>query len=243
MPLRDHFHLPLSRKRPWSRFHAQWPAEIVRHLSTILPEGFYSALSVYLGSSLEVDIGTYKEDYPEERDAGNSGGGTATLTALAPTLTIEFQLADQDRYEVSIYDDGGDLVAVIEIVSPANKDRPESRELFVGKVLSLLSQGICVSIVDLVSVRQANLYSELLSRLGHADPKLGSTPPAMVAVTMRTRSALKRRPLLDAWYYPMIIGQALPTLPIWLRPDLCMMLSLETSYEETCRVLKFDLTK
>jgi hypothetical protein len=35
----------------------------------------------------------------------------------------------------------------------------------------------------------------------------------------------------------MILGQPLPTLPIWLGPDLRVMLPLETGYEETCRIL------
>jgi hypothetical protein len=37
MPLRDHFHDPLSDRVPWESFHAQWPAEIVRGLANQLP--------------------------------------------------------------------------------------------------------------------------------------------------------------------------------------------------------------
>ena len=33
------------------------------------------------------------------------------------------------------------------------------------------------------------------------------------------------------------VSQPLPTLPLWLTPDLHVMLPLETSYQETCRVL------
>jgi len=158
---------------------------------------------------------------------------------LAPTFTAEAELADQDEYEVRVYDNerGRRLVAALEIVSPSNKDRPESRELFVGKVAALLQQEVCVSLVDLVSVRQANLYAELLALLGRSDPHLHPTPPHLYAVTLRCRKSPKGRPLLDAWFYPMTVGQPLPTLPIWLTQDLRVMLSLETSYQETCRIL------
>jgi hypothetical protein len=44
-----------------------------------------------------------------------------------------------------------------------------------GKVCSLLRQSVCVSIVDLVSVRHANLYVELLSSLNSHDPALPQT--------------------------------------------------------------------
>ena len=36
----------------------------------------------------------------------------------------------------------------------------------------------------------------------------------------------------------MTLGQPLPTLPIWLDIDLHVLLDLETSYEETCRLLR-----
>jgi hypothetical protein len=96
---------------------------------------------------------------------------------------------------------------------------------------------VCVSIVDLVTVRQFNLYAELLELIGGADPQLGPTPPHLYAVTIRTRKRREKRSLLDLWHYPMTLGQPLPTLPIWLSAELRILLPLETSYEETCRLL------
>lgn len=236
MPLRDHFRSPVNDTHSWDEIHGGWPMEIVRDLRNILPSGFRAAPNVHLGAAFEVDVTTYESAAaPEAED-----GGTATLTALSPTLTVEADLSEQDEYEVRIYDSehGRVLVAAIEIVSPSNKDRPATREVFIGKIATLLQQGICVSIVDLVSVRQANLYSELLALLGHSDPSFGATPPYLYAVTLRARKRpKKRKSLLDAWFHSMAVGQPLPTLPIWLAPALRVMLPLETSYEETCRVL------
>jgi hypothetical protein len=227
MPLRDHFHPPVNDTHSWDEVHGQWPGEIVRGLRNILPAGVRAAPNVRLG-----DESATAPDTDE--------GGTATLATLAPTLTVEADLSGQDEYEVRIYDAerGRVLVAAIEIVSPSNKDRPASREVFVGKLTTLLQQGICVSVVDLVSARQANLYAELLTLLGRSDPSLGETPPALYAVTLRARKRPRQQAaLLDAWFYPMTVGQSLPTLPIWLAPALRVMLPLETSYEEACRIL------
>jgi hypothetical protein len=240
MSLRDHFRSPVNDTHSWDEVHGQWPGEIVRHLTTILPAGFRAAPKVHLGSPFEVDVSTYHLDSRNPDTNADSGDtGTDTLTALSPTLTVEADLSEQDEYEVRIYDAvrGRKLVAAIEIVSPSNKDRPDTRELFVVKVASLLQQGVCVSLVDLVSVRQANLYADLLNLLGRADPALSTTTPYLYAVTLRSRKPPKRRPLFDAWFYPMTIGQPLPTQPIWLSPDLRVMLPLETSYDETCRIL------
>jgi hypothetical protein len=240
MPLRDHFRSPVNDTHSWDEVHGGWPMEIVRDLKSILPAGFRAAPKVYLGSSFEVDVSTYESAERAARAVPDSGdGNTATLTALSPTFTAKADLADQDEYEVRIYDTERNrrLVAAIEIVSPSNKDRPDTRDLFVGKVAALLQQDVCVSLVDLVSIRQANLYAELLARLGQSDPHLAPTPPHLYAVTLRSRKPPRSRPLLDAWFYPMTIGEPLPTLPIWLTPDLRVMLPLETSYQETCRIL------
>lgn len=240
MPLRDHFRSPVNDTHSWDEVHGGWPMEIVRTFSSLLPAGFRAAPKVHLGSPFEVDVSTYDLDSRDPETSNHfGGGGTALLTAPSPTLTVEADLSEQDEYEVLIYDSdrGRRLVAAIEIVSPSNKDRPEAREAFVGKVAALLRKDVCVSIVDLVSIRQANLYTELLKLLGRSDPQIGSPPPPMYAVSLRSRERPKRPSLVDAWFYPMTLGQPLPTLPIWLNPELRVMLPLETSYEETCRVL------
>lgn len=238
MPLRDHFRSPVNDTHSWDEVHGQWPGEIVRDLTTILPVGFRAAPKVHLGSAFEVAVASYDLDTRDPDATSSSGDGPAALATLSPTFTVEAELTEQDEYEVRIYDTewGRQLVAAVEIVSPSNKDRPNAREIFVGKVAALLQQSVCVSLVDLVTVRQANLYTELLTVLGHSDPALAPTPP-LYAVTLRTRKPPKCRALLDAWFYPMAIGEPLPTLPLWLTPDLRVMLPLEPSYQETCRIL------
>lgn len=73
--------------------------------------------------------------------------------------------------------------------------------------------------------------------LESADPALGEEPPPMYAVTVRMRHEGPRR-MMDSWYYPLAIGQPVPTLPIWLKETKAISLDLESSYEETCRTLR-----
>jgi hypothetical protein len=145
-----------------------------------------------------------------------------------------------DEYEARILDAERErtLVAAIEIVSPANKDRPETRDQFVSKAAALLRQDVCVAIVDIVTSRQANLYAELLARLGLSDPQFAESMPIVYAATLRGRKPKKKKPLLDAWFFPLTVGTPLSTLPIWLSPELHIELPLEPSYQETCRLLR-----
>ncbi len=102
MPLRDHFRSPVNDTHSWDEVHGQWPGEIVRHLTTILPAGFRAAPKVHLGSPFEVDVSTYDLDSRDpDANADSGDGGTGTLTALSPTLTVEADLSEQDEYEVA----------------------------------------------------------------------------------------------------------------------------------------------
>jgi hypothetical protein len=145
----------------------------------------------------------------------------------------------RDEYEIRVYDarHGRRLVAAIEIVSPSNKDHPESRRAFVDKVAALIERDVCVSVVDVVTIGQFNLYADLLERIGGTDPALGADPPGLYAVTVRGRHRVPDRLVFETWFYQMALGQPLPTLPIPLDGDLGVSLDLEMSYEAACRVL------
>ena len=94
---------------------------------------------------------------PRQPARGDNGGGVATAVWAPPrpTLAVATDLPALDEYEVRVYDTkiGRRLVAAVEIVSPANKDRPEHRRAFVAKCAALLQNRVCVAIVDLVTTR------------------------------------------------------------------------------------------
>jgi hypothetical protein len=220
-----------------------WPATIVQRLSRILPAEFTAEPRVHLGAYFEIDVCAYEEDQPEEAESGaavaSSGVATATYAPPQPTLTVDTDLAEQYEYEVKVYDQsrGRLLVAAIELVSPANKDRPENRRALVTKCAALLQQDVCVSIVDLVTTRNFNLYLDLLALLDRSDSAFVASPSSIYAVTCRGRK-VGDRPRLETWAYPLTVGQPLPTLPLWLSEDRAVSLELEASYEETCRALR-----
>jgi len=223
MPLRDHFRPPVSRRRSWEEIHGMWPARLVMQLKKALPPGYESGPIVHLGAQAEVEIVAYDQDE------------FATGSLAAPTLAVETEIPDDDEYEVRIYDAERErtLVAVIELVSPANKDRPDKRNRFVAKCSALLCRGIAVSIVDVVTTRQSNLYAELLTSLGHSDPTWNGEPPAIYAASCRWLIG-ERRGRLETWSHTLEVGKPLPTLPLWLSPVRYVPLDLEPSYEAAC---------
>jgi hypothetical protein len=240
MPLRDHFRPPLDNIASWEELHGQWPAIIVQHLRKKLPHGYVAAPRVHAGAQAEIDVAAFeKDDVPSIHGISEANGGVATAVWAPPaaSVAIETEVPDFDEYEVRIYDAqrGRLLVAAIEIVSPANKDRPEHRNAFIGKCAALLQKGVAVSIVDLVTVRHFNLYADVLGFLGHNDPTLAVPPPHIYAASCRF--VTKKKTMLEAWSHILTVGQPLPTLPLWLSAELVIPLDLEQSYEQACHDL------
>ncbi len=194
MALRDHFRPPLDNNRHWEGLHAGWPMMIVAGLCQKLPPGYFAEPRVHSGSSAEIDVATFEHDTAGGSAVANgngNGGGVATAVWAPPrpTLSVVTDLPAQDVYEVQVYDEKRHcrLVAAVEIVSPANKDRPEHRRAFVSKCSGLLRERVAVVIVDVVTTRTQNLYREMLEMIGQADPNLNPEVPLYAAACRLTK--------------------------------------------------------
>jgi hypothetical protein len=233
MPLRDHFHAPLDDETSWDLFHGQWPAMIVQRLNPILPPRYVAGPHVHRGAEVEIEVATFEKDNSPIPANGPSWAVTE------PSVAVETELLNTDDYEVRVYDveRGRRLIAAVEIISPSNKDRPESRQVFVAKCEALLREGVSVSIVDLVTARRFNLYVQLLDLIGQTDKTLGTEPPPIYATACRWIDRGGKH-VLETWSHGLALGQPLPTLSLWLADNLAVPLELEATYEETCRVLR-----
>ena len=124
---------------------------------------------------------------------------------------------------------GERIVAVVELVSAGNKDRPESVREFASKVASLLRRRVNVSVVD-------------VHLPGKHDP--GGMP---VAVSRQLRGERpgrppKRRPYtfaafrsnpppLKAFLDDLAVGDPLPATPLFLESGVHVRLPLEETYQ------------
>lgn len=246
MPLRDHFRPPVDKHHSWDEVHGGWPMVIVQWLARRLPRRYAAAPQVHLGTFAQIDVSAFEQDDDDlgllGPANGNGGVATAVWAPARPTLSVSTDLPAQDEYEVRVYDNkhGRRLVAAIEIVSPANKDRPEHRRVFVGKCLALLQNQVSVTIVDLVTIRTENLYADLLEAIGESDPAVRSDCYAVACRAHKTQPKPGEGWRLEAWHHVLQVGKPLPTLPLWLAPNLSVPLDLEETYEETCKALRIS---
>jgi hypothetical protein len=228
MPLLDHFHPPLSLRRSWHAFHNSWATYLSADLNRRLPAGYFAAANVQF--EIEIDV-TVLEENDTDGGIGWSGAG--------PSLSIPLALLT-DSVEVQIFatEEGPTLAGAIELVSPRNKDRANSRAAFVSKCASFLQSGIGLIIVDVVTSRLADLHAELLQRLDYPDVTPVSGGLYAVAYHPLRRDG---EPRLDIWHSPLTVGESLPTLPFWIRGGPCLGVDLEASYERTRQEQRVNL--
>lgn len=213
-------------------------------LNLRLPERFLAEMEVHLGQTAAADIVEFDHEYTEPSDTESPGvngttGGLAVATKPAiyapPTATHSIPIQLDDVIEVKVYDmdRARRVVAVVELVSPANKDRPQTREAFAMKALGYLKTGVGVVTVDIVTDKLFNLHNELI-RLAKADDRYlmaDSAPTYAVAYRPVYRN---QEHILDVWPHPLTVGAALPTVPLALLGYGCVSLDLEATYSEAC---------
>ena len=241
MPLLDHFHPPLANDCPWTSFHSNWAVKMVDHLNPLIRgRGYRSHSEVRLGTQVAVDVGAFERDVHDFDSDGMPGGGGVATEAYAPPKTdfaAEVSFASADLFEVKIYRGTWSLVAAIELVSPSNKDRPDSRRAFAAKCAAFLQKGISVVVVDVVTEYSANLHAELCDLLDLPAPLAWESTSGLSAIAYRTAmSVVQEQELvrLEMWPDELFVGQELPTIPLWLAPDFVVPLELDATYAATC---------
>jgi hypothetical protein len=126
---------------------------------------------------------------------------------------------------------GATLVGAIELVSPGNKDRPETRGAFAAKCVAYLTRGIGLVVVDIVTSRLANLHNDVVALLG-GGAAFAMTPAATTYAVAYRPSRQPTGDQIELWPHALPLGQALPTLPLALRNSGVIPIDLEETYSE-----------
>jgi hypothetical protein len=125
-------------------------------------------------------------------------------------------------------------VAVVELVSPANKDRDEKRRAFAAKCAGYLQRGVGLLVVDVVTSRHANLHNELIRLLELQGPFNLPAEAFTYAVAYRpTRRGEANE--TDVWAERLTVGAPLPVMPLALRGGPLWPVNLEEVYVDVCQ--------
>jgi len=212
-------------------FHTSWITHLKESLNAgVLPAGYY-ALSEQQAGQIQPDVLTLRsstglpDDEPEE-------GGVAVAEA-PPKVAITERLAEslayaQKRKTLAIRHRSGDeTVALIEIVSPANKDREKSVEEFVDKSYRSLRAGLHLLVVDLFPPGKFDPHG-MHGAIWH---DFSGCPPYEVPPDRPlTLAAYEAGYDACAYVEPTAVGRPLIEMPLFLRPGRYVNVPLEPTY-------------
>ncbi|CAN5885253.1 hypothetical protein BH23PLA1_BH23PLA1_04010 [soil metagenome] len=210
----------------YHNFHQDWTIEICRTLNRgILPEGFI-AMADQRVSGPEPDVVALRLRGPEP------SGGLAVAEApprLKPAAKAE---AEAVRYamkanRIAIREELGRIVAMIEVVSPGNKNSRHAIASFVAKAADFVGNGIHFLMIDPFPPGPRDpegLARAIWDRL--ADEPFASRPtdkPVTVA-------AFDAGEPLTAYVEELAVGDELPEAPLFLAPGWYVNVPLESTY-------------
>ena len=235
MPLHDWTRVTAGT---FHHFHLAWIAELRRVLNGgLLPAGYY-ALAEQIAGEIAPDVLTLQalDDRHSQAPPAPSGdnGGPWVAVAEAPprvsvtaTATEAMLLAARRRRLVIRHLTGDRIVALVEIVSPGNKERRSMLDDFVDKAIAALDQGFHLLIIDLLppaAFDPQGIHGAIWQRI--AGPEYVPQPGRPLSLV-----AYVSRPAITAYAEPLTLGSKLPDMPLFLDPGHYINVPLEATYQ------------
>lgn len=239
----------------WSRvddnvfhdFHNSWVVHIKDALNSgLLPPEYYARCEQHYGKPIADLLALCDEGRPNESTNGSErqlgGGAVALAVADAPPRTRIHKVLQpvrrtRDRTVAVRRAEDGRIVAVIEVVSPGNKDGRVHTQAFVSKLTQTLNAGVHLVLLDLLPMNRASpdgLHVKIADDLGI--PRTGDgeedgvQPEDFPIALLSYESDL---PDIGAYMEYLRVGDRIPHLPLFLAPGHYVNMPLGATYEAT----------
>jgi hypothetical protein len=234
MPLHDWSRIPSGL---FHDFHQSWSIRLKDALNAgRLPKGV-SALVEQKSGPLESDVLAI-EARNKRREEEGSTGGVAIMDRPATKIV---RRTTKDHYaeranRIVIKHHLGRIIAVIEIVSPGNKDSRAALRDFVDKTTGFLRRGIHVLVVDLFPPTTRDPYGIHKVIWDEFEEEDFTLPPGKDRLLASYETGKERAAYLE----PIGVGDKLPDMPLFLTNTMHVMVPLESTYQATWDVCPED---
>jgi hypothetical protein len=224
MPIHDWTRVRANR---FHDFHQSWTIAIRNALNAgQLPPGYFAMIEQTAGRT-QADVITLDLTPP---GGGVPPGGLAV--AEAPPKTRFVTRSEAEGYarkanRITVRHPDGDVVAVIEIVSPGNKDGRHAIRAFARKAVEFLYAEVNLLIVDLFPPGPRDpqgIHKVIWDRLRDEPFQLPPDKPL-------TMAAYAAGTEIVAYVETVAVGDPLPDMPIFLTGDHYVPCPLESTYQ------------
>jgi hypothetical protein len=207
-------------------FHQAWITAVRNALNGgLLPPGFFAMAEHVTGGPIP-DVVTLKaHDTP-------TAGNTAVQTR--PPVARFVQQTEPDLYakkanRIVVKHRRGQVVAVIEILSPGNKASRSAFRAFVEKAVALIEQGIHLVLIDLFPPTPRDTQGVHAAIWDHLNGSAVEPPADKPLVVVAYEAGIP----CTAYVNPVAVGDSLPDAPIYLTPGEYVLAPLEATYQLT----------
>jgi hypothetical protein len=212
-------------------FHQDWIGVLSRALNAgVLPREYFALREQSTRGPIP-DVLTLKVAEKHEESKGTSAG---LAVATAPPATRVVRRAEDEVYvrkadRIAVRHRHGELVAVIEIVSPGNKASKNELRSFVEKTANFIAQGIHLLVIDLFPPGKRDPHG-ILEAIWDEFVEEDFELPASQLLTL---AAYDAGPPPVAYVEPVAVGDVIPEMPIFLKPGFYVPAPLEATYRTT----------
>jgi hypothetical protein len=216
-------------------FHTRWISELMGALNAgLLPEGYY-ALAEQVATRMQTDVLTLHAPRPTLRP--DPAGGAVAVAAAPPSAQLiarpdpsrkPRRPSRRGRHLVIRHLSGHQVVALIEIVSPSNKDRKQHVRDLTEKVVRSLEAGVHVLLLDLLPPGRhdpGGLHGAVWAYFDTA----AYQPPADSPLTLVSYLWDGAEP--EAYIEPTAVGRTLVDRPLFLTAERYVNVPLEATYQ------------
>jgi hypothetical protein len=210
-------------------FHQRWISALSDALNTGgLPPDYFALVEQSVGGPVP-DVLTLR---PAWIDQGADEGLSGSPVATAPPRIRIVRQAEEGIYlrradRIAVRRRHGEVVAVIEIVSPGHKASARALLDFVEKSTELIDQQIHLLVIDLFPPSNRDpqgIHKAIWNEFVEGDFELPAGKPL-------TLVAYDAQPLPSAYVEPVAVGDVLSDMPIFLKPGNWVPAPLEATYQ------------
>jgi hypothetical protein len=205
-------------------FHHEWISEISRTLNRgLLPKDMY-ALPEQQAAGFGPDVLTL-----QDTSGDMAGGGTVSLTQSKPKTTHYAQSSAEfhrrQKSSVVVRHVSGDrIVAMIEILSPGNKNN--AFRAFVDKACELLEHHIQLLLIDPFPPGRRDPNGIHAAIRSMVEDDAFQLPPERPLTLVAYECSL----ITKAYIETIAVGEPLPDMPLFLAPESHILAPLEATY-------------
>ncbi|MFI5456794.1 MAG: DUF4058 family protein [Isosphaerales bacterium] len=212
-------------------FHQRWIAALCDALNTGgLPHDYFALQEQSIRGPIP-DVLTLRLSSESDEPSGTiSGLAVATAAPRARLVRhAEARVYARKADRITVRHRDGQIVAVVEIVSPGHKASKNALRGFVERNSALIDQGVHLLVIDLFPPTKRDpqgIHKVIWDEFEEEDFELPADKRLVLA-------AYDAGPPPVAYVEPVAVGDVLPDMALFLKPDIYVPAPLEATYQTT----------